>query len=144
VGSGPDESEIAAWVEAQHFKDKIELVGDQPDPRPWLYRADLFVLASRREGLPNALLEAMACGLCVLASNCPTGPAELIESGVNGWLVPVNDVDALAMAMGRLLGDPALRNRLGQAAVALARSRHSLDAMLDAYNHQLRQLLPQV
>jgi glycosyltransferase involved in cell wall biosynthesis len=143
VGSGPDAAEIAAWVEAQHLKDKIELVGDQPDPRPWLHRADLFVLASRREGLPNALLEAMACGLCVLAANCPTGPAELIESGVNGWLVPVNDVDAFATAMGRLLGDPALRNRLGLAAVALARSRHSLDAMLDAYDHQLRQLLPQ-
>jgi glycosyltransferase involved in cell wall biosynthesis len=127
----------------QHLNDNIELVGDQPDPRPWLHRADLFVLASRREGLPNALLEAMASGLCVLAANCPTGPAELIESGVNGWLVPVNDAKALAMAMSRLLADSSLRNRLAQAAVATARSRHSLDAMLDAYDHQLRQLLRQ-
>jgi len=143
VGSGPDAAAIAAWVEAQRLNDNIELVGDQPDPRPWLHRADLFVLASRREGLPNALLEAMASGLCVLAANCPTGPAELIESGVNGWLVPVNDAKALAMAMSRLLADSALRNRLAQAAVAAARSRHSLDAMIDAYDHQLRQLLPQ-
>ena len=143
VGSGPDAAAIAAWVEAHQLQEQIELVGDQPDPRPWLQQADLFVLASRREGLPNALLEAMACGLCVLAANCPTGPAELIESGVNGWLVPVNNVDALARAMGQLLADPALRIRLGQAAVSAARSRHNLEAMLDAYDHQLRQLLPQ-
>lgn len=141
VGSGPDADAIAAWIQAHQLQGQIELLGDQPDPRPWLQQADLFVLPSRREGMPNALLEAMACGLCVVAADCHTGPAELIRNGVNGLLVPVGDPTALASAMRSALLDPVLRQRLGQTAAESTRCGHSLDGMLDAYDHELRQLL---
>lgn len=86
----------------------------------WYARADLFVLSSRFEGIPNVLLEAMASGCACLAIDCPTGPAELIEHGHNGWLLPpASGVSELAVALEELIDDPELRIRLGHRALAV-------------------------
>ena len=83
--------------------------------------AALFVLPSNYEGMPNALMEAMVLGLPVIATDCPCGgPAELIEEEVSGMLVPVGDVESLAVAMERVLTDQELAERLGRNAGKLA------------------------
>ncbi len=83
----------------------------------WYSRADLFVLSSRFEGIPNVLLEAMASGCACLAIDCPTGPAELIDHAQNGWLLPAGSgTAALEAALQALIDQPELRRRLGQGA----------------------------
>jgi GalNAc-alpha-(1->4)-GalNAc-alpha-(1->3)-diNAcBac-PP-undecaprenol alpha-1,4-N-acetyl-D-galactosaminyltransferase len=76
-----------------------------------------MIHSSRREGFPNAVLEAMGMGAPVICADCPSGPAELIRDGVNGRLVPVGDVGALARVMTELIKRPEAREKLGREAV---------------------------
>lgn len=117
LGEGPERAALTASAAASGLAARVHLVGAVPDPRAWMPHALAFVLPSRCEGWPNALAEAMAAGCACVACDCPSGPAEMISDGVNGLLVPVADIPALAGAIARLQRDPALRARLGAAAV---------------------------
>ena len=86
--------------------DQVQLPGFVSNPFAWLARAKLFVLSSRREALPSALIEAMACGVPVVSTNCLSGPDEILEGGHWGRLVPVGDIDALTKAMAVTLDSP--------------------------------------
>jgi glycosyltransferase involved in cell wall biosynthesis len=90
----------------------ISFVGYRDNPLPYLARSDAFALASRNEGAPLVLLEAMACGLPIAATDCPSGPAHLLEAGRYGRLVPVDDPAAMAGALVEVLTDVSLRERL--------------------------------
>lgn len=81
----------------------------------------IFVLSSRFEGLPFVLIEAMVCGTPCISFDCPNGPRELIDSGVNGILVPAEQVEALANAIIELGENPGLRQRLGDQAEHIAK-----------------------
>jgi glycosyltransferase involved in cell wall biosynthesis len=101
--------------------------------RARMRQADLFVLSSRFEGFPMVLLEAMSEGLACVSCDCETGPGEMIRHGENGWLVPPNDVSALAEALGALMQDTDLRRRLGARAREVTRT-YSLPAVLDQWD----------
>ncbi len=116
VGEGRERGALEALVAELGLGGRISLPGRAADPVPHLAAAHAFALSSRREGFPNALLEAMAAGLPPVAFDCDSGPAEIITHAENGLLVPAGDVAALAAALDRLFGDDLERDRMGRAA----------------------------
>ena len=106
--------------ESLDIKEKVLFRGRQTDIREKIERARIFVLASDYEGMPNALLEAMATGLAVISTDCPCGgPRSVIEDGKNGFLIPPGDEKALTVALRRILDNPDLEERLGREAAKL-------------------------
>lgn len=99
LGEGDLRPQIEILIEALGIGADVALPGFQANPLAYMRRAALFVLSSRFEGLPNVLIQAMACGTPVVSTDCPSGPAEILEDGKWGRLVSVGDVEALADAM---------------------------------------------
>ncbi len=108
------------------------LPGDRSDVAALLPQFDVFALPSQAEGISNTLLEAMACGCPPVATDVGGNP-ELVVADVNGLLVPAQDSAALALALARLVKEPALRHRLAEASLVRARNQFSLDGMVSAY-----------
>lgn len=115
-GQGSEHDALMNLAARLGVSDRVDLPGFTDDPIGALACGDLFVISSRFEGFPNTLLEAMACGVAVVSTNCRSGPAEIIRDGVDGLLVATEDVTALAVVMDRLMSDPVERARLGKAA----------------------------
>jgi GalNAc-alpha-(1->4)-GalNAc-alpha-(1->3)-diNAcBac-PP-undecaprenol alpha-1,4-N-acetyl-D-galactosaminyltransferase len=118
-GFGPERTALDQQIERCGLRGRAHLVGLAEDVGTVLAEADIFVLPSRYEGFPNALLEAMAHGLAVVSFDCPNGPAMIVRHGVDGLLVPPLDVGALAEAIGTLMTDDEKRRALGARAVGV-------------------------
>ena len=116
VGDGPEREALELQVRQADLQKRGRFLGFRPDPQTFLLQASVFVLPSRFEGMPNALLEAMAAGLAVVVTDASPGPLEVVKHGVNGLVVPSDDPSALAAALDQLAADPGLRERLGVAA----------------------------
>ena len=99
LGDGPERENLRKQIYSLSLSDNVTLEGYQKNPYIYFSNADLFVLSSRYEGLPNAMLESLACGTPVVAFNCPGGIDEIIVNESQGTLVPENDVQALSMAI---------------------------------------------
>lgn len=99
LGDGPLRAELSALVAELGLQERVALPGFSTEPYPWFRSADLFVLSSRWEGFGNVIVEALECGIPVVSTNCPSGPDEILEDGLYGKLVPVQDPVALAKAM---------------------------------------------
>jgi glycosyltransferase involved in cell wall biosynthesis len=121
LGEGSLRPELSARIIALGLSDRLQLPGVTDSAAATLRHGDLFVLSSRYEGFGLALVEAMAVGLPVIATDCPSGPAEIVHPGEDGLLVPAENVTAMAAAMAQLMADPAQRRRLGENARASAR-----------------------
>lgn len=115
-GDGPERDRLEALRTTLGVEDRAFLPGATRTPHLALRSADCFAMSSRREGFPMALGEAMACGLPVLSTDCPSGPRQLIRHGLDGLLVPDRDPAALAAGLDRLLADDELRARLAASA----------------------------
>jgi glycosyltransferase involved in cell wall biosynthesis len=116
---GNPSSIAAAQIEAWRDRGDVDLLGHRDDVVELLHQSDIAVLPSHREGTPQSLLEAAACGLPLVATDVP-GCREVVADGSNGRLVPPGDVEALAAAMVELLGDRELRARMGTSSREIA------------------------
>lgn len=138
VGDGPDRDGIAAAL-AGIGGVEVRLLGNRLDVPDLLAAADLFVFPTLHENLSNALLEAMAHGLPVVAS-AVGGNVEVLRSG-GGRLVPARDPEALAGALSPLLDDPAERRQVGEVGRTVVAEGYSLDAMLGALDRVYQRII---
>lgn len=139
IGDGPLHSAIEARAHEHHIEAGVHLLGSRKDVDSLLPALDLFVLASDTEGLSNAILEAQACGLPVVAT-CVGGNPDLVDDDC-GTLVPARDPTALAEAMCPMLRSPVLRERMGTVGRARVMRNHSLDSMAEAYDSLYHELV---
>ena len=134
LGEGPERSKLEKLAGTLGIRDAVVMPGIVKEPTEWMHKAQFFALPSRYEGFPNALLEAMACGCAVIATDCPSGPAEIIHHNENGLLVPKEDIKALSAGMSRLMEDRELRTCLGQRALEV-RSRFAKDTIMAQWDN---------
>jgi glycosyltransferase involved in cell wall biosynthesis len=127
-GSGASQNSLAAQIDRLGLTGRAHLKGTTGQLDKRLAESSVFVLSSRFEGLPMVLLEAMTAGLPAVSFDCPTGPAEVIEHGRSGLLLPPQDVDALAAAICDLIENPARRKAMGAAALKAA-ERYSMSTV---------------
>ena len=132
IGEGPERDSLQALAAALDVGDSVSLPGWMAAPEDALAKAAVFVMPSRYEGFPNALLEGMAAGLPVVCTACG-GSDELVDNGVSGFIVPVDSVSELAAAMRRLMSDAPLRQWMGSHAAAAAR-RYSPAAVMPMWD----------
>jgi N-acetylgalactosamine-N,N'-diacetylbacillosaminyl-diphospho-undecaprenol 4-alpha-N-acetylgalactosaminyltransferase len=130
VGGGIMEDELKQKVSDLGMNDKVIFCGFENNPFKYVSRSDCFVLSSEVEGFPNVLIEALACGIPVISTDCSSGPRELLapatdlhhrainnyEIGEYGILTPVNDITALALAMRKMYEDAGLRRQFAEKA----------------------------
>jgi glycosyltransferase involved in cell wall biosynthesis len=130
AGRGPDRDQLTRRAEERGVAHALHLIGETPGPMPLLAGADLFVSASWAESFPYNVLEAMAAGLAVVATDVG-GTAEAVRHGETGLVVPPRDHAALGEAIAELLSDPERRAAMGDAGRARARERFTLDHMIE-------------
>jgi N-acetyl-alpha-D-glucosaminyl L-malate synthase BshA len=140
VGAGPSRAGVFALVEALGLSADVELVGERGDLPALLADTAVFLLPSESESFGLAALEALACGVPVVASNVG-GLPEVVTDGDVGFLHPAGDVAAMAASVARLLDDPQLRGRLGRAARARAETQFKLQPAVDRYEAIYRRVL---
>lgn len=129
-GEGPERPNLEAKVARMNMRKRVFLPGVTRSPWAEMVDAQAFVLSSRFEGLPMALMEGMALGLPSVAFDCPSGPRELTRDGQDGLLLPPGDAAVMADGLYRLLSDESLRRELGCKAAASIRERYSLQKIL--------------
>jgi glycosyltransferase involved in cell wall biosynthesis len=132
LGEGELQPQLEEITREEGIDGDVEFRGFVANPYPFMAKASLFVMSSAWEGLPTALVEALACGTPVVSTNCPAGPAEILENGRYGRLVPVGDAEALAAAILTSLDDRSDPGRLE------ARAREfAVDRAVDRYRKVL-------
>ena len=134
AGDGPQMPVLQSRAKELGIADRVFFLGWQSRPQlmECYQQANVFLFPSRHEGMPNALLEAMASGLPVVAS-CVAGNEELVIDGETGYLVPSEDVEALQVALKRLLLDPALREQMGMASRERVEANYSWESTAQQY-----------
>ncbi|MBF0162059.1 MAG: glycosyltransferase family 4 protein [Magnetococcales bacterium] len=138
VGDGPQRPNLEKQIQTLQLANRVTLAGQQENVVPWLQACDIFALPSyANEGVPQALMQAMACGVPVLST--PVGSiGEILQDGVTGLLVPPKDPAALAGKLDLLLGNAELRSTLRLNALRFARQHFSLGVMLDRMEAVIR------
>jgi len=126
AGDGDQRASLLRLIRDLGVEDRIRLLGFCEDTIRFYEGLDLFVLSSLREGLPNVLLEAMAIGVPILSTRV-AGVPRLLQHDENGWLVDCGDEDALAESLGRLVSDPAARQRLAKAGRETVEQQYSFE-----------------
>ncbi|MCE7995994.1 MAG: glycosyltransferase [Roseivirga sp.] len=116
LGKGPLEQYYRDKAQVLAISDNIHFGGFDKNPFKYMSACDIYILSSRHEGMPGVLVQAMACGTACVATDCPTGPNELIKDGENGFLTQVEDAKSIADAINKLLKDDSLQTRFSDRA----------------------------
>lgn len=140
IGDGPERDNLAGLAEQLGIRERVLFSGFLPEPERFLPLFSVFVLPSRIEAMPVALMQAMAAGMAIVATRVGA-VAELIDDEKSGLLVPAEDESRLAQAIRRILREPALAARLGAEAKSKAEREFSLDKMLASYEQLYTSLL---
>ena len=140
IGDGPDRTEIEKIIWEKELNDRVTIWGEQRNPFSIMKHCHIFILPSRKEGLPNALLEAMAIGLCCVSANCKTGPHEIFAGGKYGLLYSPEDSQQLSEILKHLFLNPNEINNWGKLAYERATLKYSIDGMIDHYEQLLSKL----
>jgi len=133
-GEGPLRADLQARIDASKLNHRIMLKGRTESPWDVMAAADAFLMTSRHEGFPNALLEAMGLGLPCVVTDCPSGPREMTRGGIDALLVPNGDDIALVNALERVMGDARWRCKLGARARESVLRRYTLSRVLDIWD----------
>ena len=137
IGDGPERESLVEKVTRLQLADRVYLAGFRDEVPAWLAAIDVLVMPSRWEGLPMALLEAMALGKPVVA-HAVGGIPDVVRDGQEGLLVPPHHPQQMMQALARLLGDAALRAQMGANALSRVRSHYSAEALARAYEKLYR------
>jgi glycosyltransferase involved in cell wall biosynthesis len=113
IGAGPEEVALKMLIMDYELVARVEMPGALTNVLDEYQKAEIFCIASRHEGFPNVLLEAIASGCACIATDCESGPRDILENGRLGILTPVNDVEALVDALKTLMKSPELRKQYG-------------------------------
>lgn len=112
IGEGKSRVELEVLCQSLDLAERVVFLGYKTNPYPWIRRSRLFALSSRFEGLPTVLIEAMSLEKAIVATNCPTGPMEILDNGNAGILVPMNDENSMAEAMFKMLTDTVYKEQM--------------------------------
>lgn len=116
IGDGSDRASLLSEIEKLHLSDVVHLCGSSCHIQEEMLDSSIFVSTSRHEGFSLVILEAISCGLPVVTYSFPCGPKDILQDGINGFLVPPEDESALAEQISRLIQDESLRKQIGVAA----------------------------
>lgn len=133
-GVGEEKTLLEQKIKAYNLQSRIKFIGFKSNLQDYYSQAKIFVMASRVEGYPNALVEALSLGCSVVATDCEFGPSEIVENGVNGFLVQVDDSKELASAIETLIKDDSLRIKFSQNAKRINKT-NSLESIADQWNN---------
>jgi glycosyltransferase involved in cell wall biosynthesis len=139
LGDGPDRQRLLGLIEQLHLGNRVFMISSVDDVSSFLKISDVFVMPSRFEGLSNSILEAMACGVPVIATRV-TGNVDLIEDGVTGLLVSPGDVKELAGALLTILTDPETGENLRRRARDMVHHNYNLNTMVERYSNLYKSL----
>jgi glycosyltransferase involved in cell wall biosynthesis len=139
-GNGVARDRLQARIDGLGIGDRVTLAGPTEQLGREMEQASVYVLSSRYEGFPLVLIEAMAKGMAVVAFDCPTGPADIVDDHRNGLLVPYKDVEALTASINEMVEDEELRRRCAAAAVETARD-YTMAAIGPKWDEMLQALV---
>jgi GalNAc-alpha-(1->4)-GalNAc-alpha-(1->3)-diNAcBac-PP-undecaprenol alpha-1,4-N-acetyl-D-galactosaminyltransferase len=117
IGDGPNKEKLNTLIEKYNLDDRVNILSQVKDVETYYNKSSIFVFASKAEGFPNVLLEAMHFGLPSISTDCNFGPSEIINNGDNGFLVGVNDQDELTERLSQLLKDKKLQQQFSERAI---------------------------
>ncbi len=140
LGEGEMRSTLENLCVKFGLEDRVFMPGVVKNVDAHLRKADIFVLSSRFEGFPVTLCEAMACGVPVIASNCLSGPREILHDGIDGMLVAPENVEALALGLNRLMSDPGKRQYFSHHAPKVL-DRFGVEPVMAIWNRAIEQVL---
>ncbi len=141
LGKGSRLNELHRLAAQLGIGEHVRFIGFVANPYAWMARAELFVLPSRWEGFPTVAAEALACGVPLLMTDCRFGARDVIEPGVSGELVPVDDAEAMARSMAELIASPTRRAALREAGIARV-EQFAVGKMVEQYATLFEEFAP--